>query len=157
MIFGAHPLSFFTRLVHVASMAYLLGGSLLLWALFAGEHLNSAGERSRFMADLACKYELLFWLATGLIVLTGVGNLGVFGNGLPGPGAIWGAKLVIKLCAILIFVALSLLRTFLVAGYPLTTPESNIFTPGRPFQAYYALTAVYLVGILFLALSLAHG
>jgi hypothetical protein len=35
MVFSAHPLSLFTRMVHVASMAYLLGGSLLLWALFA--------------------------------------------------------------------------------------------------------------------------
>lgn len=143
----AHTLSFLIRWIHVISMSILL-------AVFPGDGPARAGQLARLAAR---RFEFLFWLAVGLSALTGVGNLGAFGAGLPGPGTRWGVIFMLKLVLVVTFILLSLLRTLMVARLqPLdeSPPGDSIAVPLR---SLYAGTAAFVLVILFLAISLAHG
>jgi hypothetical protein len=143
-----HPLSLFVRWAHVTGMAAILGGALLVWWL-AVRRSRADGGIVLYVAE---RYEWIFWGAIGLQVMTGVGNLGAFGDAVPAPGSAWGTKLVVKLLAVLALAVLSVPRTLVVAvmaaeGRPLP----------RVLPALYAGTTAYVVGILGLAVWLAHG
>lgn len=131
------------RLVHVGGMAVLLGGAVLAWA------------QSRSGADAlttATVYEWLFWGALGLVVLTGVGNLGAMGSAIPGPASDWGAVLAVKLAAVVGLLAGSLVRTLAVARW-----RAADGPPGDRLGATYGATAGYLLVLVALAEVLAHG
>ncbi|MGE5262501.1 MAG: hypothetical protein ACM3S0_03900, partial [Acidobacteriota bacterium] len=66
---------------------------ILIWD--AGRQEMS--EHNAWLVVAAQRYELLFWFAIGVQVITGIGNLGSFGAGLPPPDSAWGLKLTIKL------------------------------------------------------------
>ena len=68
-----HALSLFVRWAHVAGMAAILGGALLVW------WLGVRRDRAEVVVGVAERYEWIFWAAIGLQVMTGVGNLGAFG------------------------------------------------------------------------------
>jgi putative copper export protein len=142
------PLSLFVRWAHVGGMAAILGGALLVWWL--------AAERDQVVRDVAVRaaerYEWIFWGAIGLQVMTGIGNLGAFGNGLPPPGSAWGTKLVIKLVSVLALAILSVPRTLAVA-----TIARSVDPPLRNLSAVYGATTVGVIGILGLAVWLSHG
>src|SRR5207245_11041734 len=70
----------------------------------------------RLTTRVAERYEWIFWAAIGLQVMTGVGNLGAFGNALPPPESAWGTKLTIKLVAVLALALFSVPRTLIVAA-----------------------------------------
>src|SRR3979411_3458407 len=74
-----HALSLFVRWAHVAGMAAILGGALLVWVLGTRRARANAGV----VVGVADRYEWIFWAAIGLQVMTGVGNLGAFGDALP--------------------------------------------------------------------------
>src|ERR1700694_3622577 len=97
MVPAVHALSLFVRWAHVAGMAAILGGALLVWWLGVRRH----GADGRIVVDVAERYEWIFWAAIGLQVMTGVGNLGAFGEALPPPASGWGTKLIVKLVAVL--------------------------------------------------------
>jgi uncharacterized membrane protein len=156
-ILGVHPLGFFTRLVHVTAMAFLLGGSLLLWKLSAQSRARGSGGNDHSLLDAAGSYEWFFWLAIGLSLLTGIGNLGTFGASLPGTDTMWGLKLALKLAFVLTFLPLSLLRTLLVIRLRPGAGSPELTTVPRLFQLFYTGTAIYLTVILLLAVSLAHA
>jgi uncharacterized membrane protein len=150
-------LTFLTRWIHVAAMAVLLGGSLLMWVLSFRTRPDEANTRSLITLLVAEKYEVLFWIALGLLALTGVGNLGAYGRGLPAAASPWGVKLTWKLLAILLLLLFSLLRTLLVARL---RPAGDSMQPASQqamFRHFYALTTVFSLVILYLGLSLAHG
>ncbi|HXN58571.1 MAG TPA: hypothetical protein VN912_08315, partial [Candidatus Angelobacter sp.] len=107
-----HALSLFVRWAHVAGMAAILGGALLVWWLGVRRHGANAGV----VLDVAERYEWIFWAAIGLQVMTGVGNLGAFGEGLPPPASSWGTKLIVKLVAVLALAVLSVPRTLAVVA-----------------------------------------
>src|SRR6266852_7202901 len=113
--FDHHLLSFLIRWVHVAAMALLLSGAILLWGLSAKFKGLERSEQNWLLLFVAERYEFLFWIAMGLIVMTGVGNLGAFGGDLPTSQTAWGQKFIIKLAFVLVFILLSLVRTLLVA------------------------------------------
>jgi hypothetical protein len=129
-------------------MAAILGGALLVWWL--------ATERDRISSDavvrVAERYEWIFWGAIGIQVMTGVGNLGAFGNALPPPGSAWGVKLTVKLVSVLALALLSVPRTLAVAGMARREKPSQ-----RTLSALYSGTTAGVVGILGLAVWLAHG
>ncbi len=147
-------LSLLIRWVHVAAMALMLGGAILLWRLSVQSKRLEQTEHNRLVLFAAERYELLFWLAIGLIVMTGVGNLGAFGSALPERNTEWGQKFVIKLGLVLVFILLSLVRTLLVARLGVT---SNVVSLSGIFQSLYAGTTLFAITILFLAVALAHG
>ena len=150
-LLGSHPLGLLTRLVHVISMAFMLGGSLLLFGLILSTRKETAASQISAVLSLARKYEGCFWLAFGLIVLTGVGNLGAFGNNLPGTDTPWGMRFGVKLALAAVFLLLSLPRTLLTAGLPEGPSTRKVL--GR----LYAATATFLIVLLALAILLAHG
>ncbi|NEU56810.1 hypothetical protein [Halorussus sp. MSC15.2] len=98
------------RLLHVLGMALALGGATLTWWLF---RRDAASESPTL--DVAAAYERGFWAATGVIVMTGVGNLGSLAPFVPTAGTRWGAAFTAKLLVVLLVLALSVVRTLVVA------------------------------------------
>jgi hypothetical protein len=143
-----HPLSLIVRWAHVAGMAAILGGALLVWWLA----LRRDRIDDKSLIGIAERYEWIFWGAIGLQVMTGVGNLGAFGAGLPAPDSGWGAKLTVKLLAVLALGVLSVPRTLAIA----TLSASGQPAP-KALSRLYGGTIAVVLGILGLAVWLAHG
>ncbi len=129
-------------------MAAILGGALLVWWL--GLRRNRASPR--VVVEVAERYEWIFWVAIGLQVMTGVGNLGAFGDALPTSASGWGTKLIVKLVGVLVLAIVSVPRTLAVlamAGDQTPRP--------RLLSAFYGGTTGFVIGIAGLAVWLAHG
>jgi hypothetical protein len=129
-------------------MAAILGGALLVWWL--GVRRDGADEPT--VVDVAQRYEWIFWAAIGVQAMTGVGNLGGFGDALPPSESAWGTKLIVKLVAVLALAILSVPRTIaVVAMAGDQTPRPGLLS------ALYGGTTAIVVGIAGLAVWLAHG
>ena len=133
------------RYVHVVAMATVFGGSILVtWLAWRGP-----GDR---IAEVAVRYEQLFWGAAGVLVMTGVGNLGALGPALPAPGTDWGATFITKLLVVAVLVAVSLPRSLAVIGIVARARPAR-----RALRAIYGTTTGILALVVVLALKLAHG
>jgi len=133
------------RWLHVAAMATVLGGAVLLsWLAVRGARTT--------MVEVAVRYEQLFWAALGVIVMTGVGNLGAFGLALPAPETTWGGTFVLKITAVVLLIALSLPRSLVVARL-----AGGAHASTTTMRWLYGGTAGMLGGIAALAVWLAHG
>ncbi|MFC7046640.1 CopD family protein [Halobacteriaceae archaeon GCM10025711] len=131
---------------HVLGMAVAVGGATLAWWLLRGPLDGAAAGR------VAEAYEWLFWGALGLLVMTGVGNLGALAPAVPGPDTRWGVVLAGKLLLVVGFLVGSLVRTLVVRrADPSASRHVAVMRRG------YAVTALVLVGVLALAEVLAHG
>jgi hypothetical protein len=129
-------------------MAAILGGALLVWWL--GVRRN--GANGGVVLDVAQRYEWIFWAAIGLQAMTGVGNLGAFGDALPASASGWGTKLIVKLVAVLALAVLSVPRTLAVVAMAGTKrPQPDLLS------ALYGGTSLFVVGVAGLAVWLAHG
>ena len=144
------------RWVHVAAMAVVLGGALLVWAMSLRVARLDLAEHGRLLMALAERYERLFWLALGLLVMTGLGNLGAFGAALPAPATAWGGRLGLKLICVLVLFIFSLVRTLVVTRLGLAA-ESGVARMARLFPALYGGTALGVGAIVLLAVVLAHA
>lgn len=136
------------RVVHVLGMALLVGGAAFAWGYYRRlpDHPQSDNQQA-----VAAGYEWLFWGAMGVMVMTGVGNLGALAPGLPGPETAWGTTFTVKVIAVLGLLVGSVVRTLAV-----THPADAGLNP-QWCQRAYGVTALALVGILILAEVLAHG
>jgi len=129
-------------------MAAILGGALLVWWL----GVRRKGANAGVVLDVAERYEWIFWAAIGVQAMTGVGNLGAFGDALPASASGWGTKLIVKLVAVLALAVLSVPRTLAVVAMAGTQrPQPALLS------ALYGGTAIFVVGIAGLAVWLAHG
>ncbi|MEA2669422.1 MAG: hypothetical protein QOJ33_2356 [Chloroflexota bacterium] len=129
-------------------MAAILGGALLIWWL----GVRRKGANAGVVLDVAERYEWIFWAAIGLQAMTGVGNLGAFGDALPASASGWGTKLIVKLVAVLALAVLSVPRTLAVVAMGGTKrPQPDLLS------ALYGGTAIFVIGIAGLAVWLAHG
>ena len=138
-------LALLIRWFHVVAMATILGGALLvLWLAARGT--------STTVIDVAVRYEQLFWAALGVIVMTGVGNLGAFGLALPAPSTNWGGTFIAKITAVVLLIALSLPRSLVVARL-----AGGAEAPTTTIRWLYSATAAGVAGIAALAVWLAHG
>src|SRR5256712_14112397 len=108
MPLDAHALHLAIRWVHVAAMATAFGGALTVFALSARTR-NAALDAA--LVEVALRYEFMFWLAAGVLAMTGIGNLAAFGTGLPQSRTDWGMTFVLKLGVVLGLIVLSLART----------------------------------------------
>lgn len=139
------------RFVHVLGMALLLGGSAVLWGTL-GDH-----GRLAWGFEIARRFEWLFWGIVSVLVVTGFGNVGALGQGLPGPDTAWGTTFAVKLLGIVGLLAGSLVRTLLIERCAdLSEPAARCTALARVRHGY-AATTWYLVGLLALAEILAHG
>ena len=120
MPISPHTFSFWIRWVHTVSMGFLVGGTLLMWV----DTLRPRAEGEHaWYGPLAERFELFFWLAMGVQVITGIGNLGAFGASLPQPTSAWGARRVVILL-------ISLKVTVLAPILSNTSPTINAPTAG---------------------------
>jgi uncharacterized membrane protein len=152
-----HALSFVIRFVHVAAMAIVLGGAALIWSWLTVAGRPQSSATPSLLLDLAVSYEWLAWLAIGLLVMTGVGNLGAFGAALPSPQSGWGERLTIKLLLVVLLLVGSLLRTLLVALLAAEERPGRSATDLALLRSAYGATSVLATGVLVSALALAHG
>jgi len=104
----SYQLWFAVRYVHVACIALLAGGAFLLTTYSARTAVASQ------VMSVAVAYEWSFWAAVAIAVATGVGNLGLKGDGLLCANTGWGTALTLKLALVLALFALSLIRSDLV-------------------------------------------
>lgn len=155
-------LSLAIRTLHVLAVTVLVGGSAAAWYGYRIDALTGLAAAGRF--------EWLFWTAVGVLVLTGVGNLGALGP--PGPSTDWGHILLLKLLLVLCLVGGSAVRTMVVVrARNAASVESDTGTDARsvtgpaslsaPFRRLlsnaYGATTGLLLGIVVLAEVLAHG
>jgi uncharacterized membrane protein len=152
-----HLLGPLIRWLHVAAMAGLLGGAILVWAIARSPRSPGAVGPDDPLLVAARAYEWLFWAALGALVMTGVGNLGAFGPALPGRETAWGGALAVKLAAVGAFTLVSLVRTLLVAGLGAARPAALSAAHRRLLRGGYAGTALAAAAVLAVAVSLAHG
>lgn len=141
-------------MVHVLSMALILGGAAMLSVpRIVQEEKEPVAKASYFR--FAKIYEWFFWGAASVVVATGIGNLGAFGSHLPEPNSPWGYRFGWKMIAVVILWFASMWRTTLVVD--LACSEEN-----HPWSRF--LTRV-LYGITFglggfiasVAVWLSHG
>ena len=149
-------LTLLVRWMHILAMAGMLGGAMLVWAMSVRAGGLDLAQQGGLLLALAEKYERLFWLAMGVQVMTGAGNLGAFGAALPDPATVWGGRFALKLLAVLIFLAFSMLRTLVLARLTQAAGFRSARMT-RVFQSFYGGTALALAAIALLAVALAHG
>jgi putative copper export protein len=86
----------------------------------------------------------------GVLVATGVGNLGAMAPVVPASATRWGTVLTAKLLGVFLLLALSVVRTVLVR-------RARDGDSSGVLRASYGATTVLLLVILALAEVLAHG
>jgi copper resistance protein D len=147
-----HVLHVAIRWLHVAAMATAFGGAITILALSTRPGVDSVNA----VVSVALRYEWMFWVAAGVLAMTGIGNLAAFGAALLGPATDWGATLLLKLGSVLALIVLSLPRTLAVSRISATTgaTASGSITTLRNL---YGATAAAFAVILALAIWLAHG
>lgn len=142
------------RWAHLLGMAALFGGAVLCWGLLRRDAIH---ETPAATLSVSAAYEWLFWAGAGLLVLTGVGNLGAMAPAIPGPSTPWGTTFSIKLLGVLGLLLGSLVRTLGVVGLVVGSPTRLAPVAFARLRVGYAATAVYLLGVVLLAEVLAHG
>jgi uncharacterized membrane protein len=149
-------MSFLVRFIHVGAVSLLLGGALLIALLFLFLRSRPVTAGDGVLLELVKVYEWAFWAAVAMVVITGLGNLGRFGEGLPEPGSEWGQDLTLKLLLVMSFLMVSLVRTFSVALVLLQDTGSQLESCFNVLPRLYWLTAALLAGVLASAVALAH-
>ena len=148
----SYQLWFLVRYVHVAAGAVLAGGAVLTAIICSA----AVGLDIGVLTSIASAYEWTFWSLAGIVAATGVSNLGLKGEGLVGPDTSWGTALSVKLGAALFLLALSFVRSDIVAR----CRASSVIHEARlrsTLTTVYASTGLTLLGVLWLGLGLAHG
>jgi len=139
-----HMLALAIRWLHVAAMSVAFGGAFLLaWLSY-----HTSVDR---LIETAARHEQAFWAAAGVLVMTGIGNLGAFGENLFEPGTAWGTTFIAKLWLVAALIAVSLPRSLIVA---------LLISQDRPrpidLRPVYTATTVMFAAIVALAVVLAH-
>lgn len=135
------------RTVHLLSMVALVGASAVAWYAFR--------TPARPARATLLRVECAFWALLGLLLATGVGNVGSLGA--PGPGTRWGGLLATKLLVVLGVVLGSFLRTSLVLRAPAGDELRRESEFGTVLEGSYLATTVSLLAVVVLAEVLAHG
>jgi hypothetical protein len=144
---------FAVRYLHVASVALLVGGALVMCGLC----IVLAGDaESSVLPRITALYEWLFWSVIGVTVVTGVSNLGLKGEGLMPAASSWGRALTVKLSLAIVMLCLALLRSDVV----IRLRGEGAGAPARVrhvLASLYGVTVVLFLAVLWLGLGLAHG
>jgi len=154
MPLDAHALHLAIRWLHVAAMATAFGGALTVFALSARTR-NAALDAA--LVEVALRYEFMFWLAAGVLAMTGIGNLAAFGTGLPLSRTDWGMTFVLKLGFVLGLIVLSLPRTLAIARLHRSASRPLTEALQSRLRAMYGGTGAAFAVALGLAVWLAHG
>jgi uncharacterized membrane protein SirB2 len=102
--------------------------------------------------ETAVRYEQIFWATAGVLVMTGIGNLGAFGVSLLEPSTSWGTTLIVKLWLVAALIVVSLPRSLallLLASQSRTRPVD--------LRPVYTVTTSIFAAIVALAIVLANA
>jgi uncharacterized membrane protein len=152
------------RWLHVVAAASVLGGAGLAWWMVRDAMRTDDSSRAAAALSVSRAYEWGFWAAVGVVVATGVGNLGALAPAVPGPDTGWGTTLSVKLVLALALLVGSVVRTVLAAGP--SSGRMDETASGQPrvdsrrlavLRSAYAVTAAWLLVIVGFAEVLAHG
>ena len=150
-----HPTHVAVRWIHVLGMATLFGRAVLCWGLL--RWVDAVASPPDTVLSVAATYEWLFWAGAGLLVLTGVGNLGAMAPAIPGPTTAWGASFATKLLGVGVLLVGSMVRTLGVAALVARRPATSGTRIVERLRRGYAATALLLLAVVALAEVLAHG
>jgi putative copper export protein len=145
------------RLLHVLAMALAVGGAVSVWWFARRSGVGESAVAPDAAVEIAGVYEAGFWAAAGLLVMTGVGNLGSLAPAVPPVGTDWGTVFVVKLLLVIGLLASSLVRTLTVVRCRRMAFSTSASAPIRPLRVGYGATAVSLALLVTLAEVLAHG
>jgi uncharacterized membrane protein len=151
----SHASTLIVRWLHLVGVSLALGGAALAWAASRRAVVAGDADSLRRSLDVAESYEWLFWTALGAVVAAGVGNLGAFGDSIPGVETAWGTTLAWKLALVSAFLVGSAARGVYVSLAAAATRPSR--TVARRLRASYAVTAVVLLVLVGFGEVLAHG
>lgn len=104
------------------------------------------------MIATAVRYEQVFWAAAGVLVMTGIGNLGAFGASLLDPSTSWGTTLIAKLWLVAALILVSLPRSLAVVLL-----SSQAGTAPVDLRPVYTVTTSIFAAIVALAIVLANA
>lgn len=138
----------------------ILGGAGLVWWLVRDAARTDDSSQVAAALSLSRTYEWGFWAAVGVVVATGVGNLGALSPTVPGPDTGWGTTLSLKLVLVFVLLVGSVVRTVLAVDFSERTeiaPEQANSRRLVALRSAYAITAVWLLVIVGFAEVLAHG
>jgi uncharacterized membrane protein len=152
------------RTLHLLAVTLLLGGAGLTWLqlrrVATASSASAVSAASSPTLALAESYEWLFWLAVGVVALTGVGNLGAMAPAIPTEGG-WATTLLVKLGLLLVLLVSSVWRTLVVVRVRRSVGDgSSASLSARSLGVLhwsYAGTTLVLVTLLALAEVLAYG
>jgi hypothetical protein len=138
----------------VLALAVTLGGTLLIFYLSRRARGLDPDAYQLRLLGLSARFERYFWLALGLLVLTGFGGLGGVGPALPALSTGWVLRLVLALLGVLVFLLLAGLR--MVTLIRLTMAGEDLSPQVlRLFPVIYGGTGLALVGLVLLAVAVA--
>jgi hypothetical protein len=144
---------FAVRYLHVASVALLVGGALVMCGLC----LVLAGDtESSVLSRITTLYEWLFWSVIGVTVVTGISNLGLKGEGLMPAASSWGRALTVKLSLAILVLCLALLRSDVVIRLRGAAVGGSA-RANHVLASLYGATVVLFLAVLWVGLGLAHG
>jgi uncharacterized membrane protein len=140
-------LSLAFRFVHVLAAVTWLGGMLFIALVLvpAARRLPDAALRTRLVTDLGTRFRTVGWIAIGLLVASGLGNLWVR------PELLGVARLQWKAGLIVLAIALSALHDFAL-GPRAGRPGAD---PGARGRASWVARVNVLVVLAIVALGLA--
>jgi len=144
--------SFGIRGLHVLSVAVLASGALVVTDLLARDDRDA----DAFALSAAAAYEVASWIALGVLVMTGVGNLGAIGQGLQWAVSPWGVVFRLKLGAVALLLIVSALRTTAIA---ILLSEGEVVLSGRRrpvLKTLYWVTLPLALAIAVAGVTLAH-
>lgn len=150
-MFDGHTTHVVVRMIHVLAATVLVASPLSMTLLTASA--RHAPSSPFAILVLATRIEVAYWLAFGIIVATGVGNLGALGSGLPDPGTTWGLTLTLKLLLVGALALFSAVRAIVVARHS-TNPTTLAATT---LSIWYGTTTTATTLVIALAIWLAHA
>lgn len=103
------------------------------------------------VTETALRYEQVFWAAAGVLVMTGIGNLGAFGVSLLEPSTSWGTTFIAKLWLVAALIMVSLPRSLAVVL------ASQARTRPVDLRPVYTVTTSIFAAIVALAIVLANA
>ncbi len=148
-------MAFLVRWLHVSAVAFVFGGALLIFVLLYFASGNRDASARRMIFDLMRAFEWGSWASLGIVVATGVGNLGHFGEALPDSEDGWGKQLMLKLSLVVVFLLFSVVRTLAVASAA-SRPIEEAPKHQRTLGSLYGVTAAAIGSIVGVAVALAH-
>ena len=146
-----HTTHIAVRTLHVLAATVLVGGPLSMTLLTAATRRDRPAPAA--ILAIATRTEVAYWLAFGIIVATGIGNLGALGNGLPASGTTWGTTLTLKLITVIALALFSAVRAIVIARH-----STNHTAPASiSLSWWYGTTTAVTAAVVALAIWLAHG